>query len=177
MKTITLIFIPLLLTLGLNAKEISSNSTQRQYSKPGAPIDMRYTSQKVDINETCDVNITLTTAIRSGTVSAFITLDKELTSLTKFNENLTYEIMPEQQDYVINLQVKSAQQGLYYIRLLTKVDKGYGVKLRSFAVPIYVGEKAGITKKSLNFSMKALGSGENISISQAVETIEIVKEK
>ena len=177
MKTITLIFIPLLLALGINAKELSNNSTQRQYSKPGAPIDMHYTSQKVDINEISDVNITLSTAIRSGTVSVSITLDKELTSLTKLNENLTYEIMPKQEDYVINLQVKSAQQGLYYIRLLTKVDKGYGVKLRSFAVPIYVGEKAGITKKSIGSHMKALGSGENISISKAVETIEIVKEK
>jgi hypothetical protein len=175
MKNITLIFVSLLLTLGLDAKEISTNSTQRQYSKPGAPIDMHYSSDKVEINETCDVNITLTTAIRSGTVSAIITLDKELSSLTKFNENLTYEIMPKQQDYVINLQVKSEKAGLYYIRLLTKVDKGYGVKLRSFAIPIYVGKEAGIIKKSLNV-MKALGSGENISISKAVETIEAVKE-
>jgi hypothetical protein len=57
------------------------------------------------------------------------------------------------------------------------VDKGYGVKLRSFAVPIYVGEEAEIRKKSINLQMKALGSGENISVSQALETIEVVKEK
>ena len=176
MKTIILILSPLLLALGLNANEISTNSTQRQYSKPGAPIDMRYTSEKVEVNETCDVNITLSTTITQGTVSAIITLDKNLISLTDFNKNLTYEIMPNQRDYVINLQVKSKQAGLYYIRLLTKVDKGYGVKLRSFAVPIYIGKEAGIKSKEIGSQMKALSSGENISVSSAVETIEVVKE-
>jgi hypothetical protein len=177
MKTITLIFIPLLLALGANAIEISSNSTKKQYSKPGAPIDMHYTSEKVDMNETSDVNITLSTTIRNGTVSVFISLDKNLKSLTDFDENLTYEVMPEQQEHVINLQVKSQQQGLYYIRLLTKVNKGYGIKLRSFAVPIYIGKEAGIKNKVINLQMKALGSGENISVSQALETIEPVNGK
>jgi len=176
MKIITLIFIPLLLALSVNANEISTNSTQRQYSKPGAPIDMRYTSEKVEIGETADVNITLTTAIRQGTVSAIITLDKELTSLNTFDENLTYEIIPNKKDHTITLQVKSEQTGLYYIRILTKVDKGYGIKMRSFAVPVYVGKEAGIKSKDIGSHMKALNSGENISISKAVETIEIVKE-
>jgi hypothetical protein len=177
MRRIILILAPLLFILELNAKDLSSNSTFHQYSKPGAPIDMHYTSEKVDINETCDVNITLTTAITKGTVSALISLDKNLSSLNEFDQNLTFEIMPNQQDFLINLQVKSEHQGLYYIRLLTKVDKGYGVKLRSFAVPVYIGKEAGIMKKSISSHMKALGSGENISVSKAVETIEVVKEK
>ena len=177
MKTITLILTPLLFLLGLNAKEISSNSTFHQYSKPGAPIHMNYTSQKVDINEICNVKITLSTSIKKGTISTLINLDEKLSSLTKFNDNVSFEVTPNQQEFVIHLQVKSKEQGLYYIRLLTKVDKGYGVKLRSFAVPIYIGEEAEITKKSINSTMKALGSGENISISKAVETIEVVNEK
>lgn len=177
MKTIIFILTPLLFVLTLNAKDISSNSTFHQYSKPGAPIDMSYTSEKVDLNETCDVNITLTTAITKGTISALISLDKNLSSLIEFDNNLTFEIMPNQQDFLINLKVKSEYQGLYYIRLLTKVDKGYGVKLRSFAVPIYVGEKLEIISKDINLNMKALGSGENITVSKAIETIEAVKEK
>jgi len=177
MKIITLIFIPLLLTLGLNAKEISTNSTQRQYSKPGAPIDMRYTSDKVDINKVSDVNITLTANIRKGMVSVLINLDKNLKSLNNFDNNLTFEVLPNQQDFLIHLQVKAKQQGLYYVRLLTKVNQGYGVKLRSFAVPVYVGKNAEIKSPEISPQMKALSSGENISVSKAVETIEVVNEK
>jgi len=80
MKTITLILSTLLLSIGINAKELSTSSTFHQYSKPGAAIDMKYTSEKVDVNETSDVNITLTAGIRQGTVSAIITLDKHLNS-------------------------------------------------------------------------------------------------
>jgi len=176
MKTITLILSTLLLSIGINAKELSTSSTFHQYSKPGAPIEMEQTAQRVDVNETSDVNITLTATIRQGTVSAIITLDKNLSSLNEFENNLAFTITPEQKDFVINLQVKSEHPGLYYIRLLTKVDKGYGVKLRSFAVPIYVGENAGIVKKSIGLQMKAVGSGENISVSKALETIEVVNE-
>lgn len=176
MKTITLILSSILFTLGVNAKDISSNSTFHQYSKPGAAIDMKYTSQKVDINEASDVNITLTTTIRKGVVSAIITLDENLNSLNEFDNNLTFQIAKNQQDLLINLQVNSKKPGLYYIRLLTKVDKGYGVKFRSFAIPVYIGEQVAIHKTNMNSQMKALGSGENISISKAVETIEVVKE-
>ncbi|CAA6823266.1 MAG: Unknown protein [uncultured Sulfurovum sp.] len=176
-KTITLILTPLLFMLGLNAKEISSHSTFHQYAKPGAPVDMRYTSQKVDVNEISDVKITLFTSIPTGKISTLIDLDKNLNSLKIFDDNVSFQVMPNQQTFVINLQVRSQKEGLYYIRLLTKVDQGYGVKLRSFAIPIYVGKEPEIINKNINMRMKALSSGENISISKAIETIEVVKEK
>ena len=176
MKKLTLLLIPFLFAIEIHAKELISNSTIGHYSKPGAAIDMHYTSQKVDINETSDVNITLSTSLRKGTVSVAINLDEELTSLKNFEENLSYEIMQNQQEYLINLQVKSDKPGLYYIRLLTKIDKGYGVKLRSFAIPIYVGEEVNLKNKVTATQMKALGSGENISVSKAVETIEKISE-
>ena len=81
MRTVTLIISSLLLTLSIHAKELNSNSTMHQYAKPGAPVDMSYTSQKVDVNETSDVNISLTTSINKGTISAILTLDKHLTSI------------------------------------------------------------------------------------------------
>ena len=73
----------LLFLLTLNA-EVISGDTQRQYSKPGAPIDMIFTAQKVDVNEISDVNISLKTTIRSGTVSVLITLDENLKSQANF---------------------------------------------------------------------------------------------
>ena len=177
MKNAQLILLTLLLTLSITAQEISTNTTQGKYSKPGAPIDMTYSSQKVDVNETSDVNITLTTAIKHGDVAISITLDKNLSSTKEFEKNITYKIEPNQQNHLIQLQVKSEQAGLYYIKLLTKVDKGYGIKLRSFAVPIYIGQTDKVIKKNMEEKqMKALSSGENISISKAIETIKLVNE-
>jgi len=176
MRTITLIISSLLLTLNIHAKELSSNSTMHHYAKPGAPIDMSYTSQKVDVNETSDVNITLTTSIKNGTISTIMNLDENLISLKVIDNNSTFSVTPEQQIFLINLQVKAKTEGLYYIKLLTKVDKGYGAKLRSFAVPIYVGKNAGIKKHHNNTQMKLLGAGENISVSKAIETVEVVNE-
>jgi len=176
MKTIILIVSSILLTLTMNAKELSSNSTMHHYAKPGAPIDMSYTSQKVDINETSDVNITLTTSVKQGSISTIINLDDNLISLKEIDNNSTFSVTPEQQIFLINLQVKAKREGLYYIKLLTKVDKGYGAKLRSFAVPIYVGKNAGIKKHHNNTQMKLLGSRENVSVSKAVESIQVVNE-
>jgi len=176
MRTIIFIISSLLLTLSIHAKEVSSNSTLHHYAKPGAPVDMSYTSQKVDVNETSDVNITLSTSIKQGTISTIITLDDTLTPLNAIDTNNTFSVTPEQQTFLINLQVKAEKEGLYYIKLLTKVDKGYGVKLRSFAVPIYIGKSAGIKKHPYNTQMKLLGAGENISVAKAVETIQVVNE-
>jgi len=176
MKRIILIVSTILLTLNINAKELSSNSTMHHYAKPGAPIDMSYTSQKVDVNETSDVNITLTTSIKQGSISTILNLDENLISLKAVDTNSTFSVQPEQQTFLINLQVKAEQEGLYYIKLLTKVDKGYGVQLRSFAVPIYVGKNAGIKKHHNSTQMKLLNSGENISVSKAIETIQVVNE-
>jgi len=176
MRTITLIISLLLLTLNIHAKELSSNSTMNHYAKPGAPIDMSYTSQKVDVNETSDVNITLTTSIKQGSISTSMSLDENLSLLKAVDTNNTFSVTPEEQTFIINLQVKAEQEGLYYIKLLTKVDKGYGVQLRSFAVPIYVGKNAGIKKHHNNEQMKLMGAGENISVAKAVETIQVVNE-
>jgi len=176
MKKILFIITSLLLALNLHANEISANSTLHHYAKPGAPVDMSYTSQKVDANETSDVNITLSTTIKQGTISTSITLDEGLTPLKPLDSNLTFNVTPQQQTFLINMQVKAQEEGLYYIRLLTKVDKGYGTKLRSFAVPIYVGENIGVKKPHDDVKMKLLGSGENISVSKAIETIQVVNE-
>jgi len=176
MKKITFIISSLLLTLSMYAKEVSSNSTLHHYAKPSAPVDMSYTSEKVDVNETSDVNITLSTTIKQGTISTSISLDKALTTLKPLDTNLTFNVTPEEQTFLINLQVKAKEEGLYYIRLLTKVDKGYGAKLRSFAVPIYVGKNIGVKKHHDDVQMKFLDSGENISVSKAIETIQVVNE-
>ncbi len=184
MKKTKLLLAPLLIVMGLNAKptetteveasNVKTGTTIGHYQKPGAPIDMTYKSVTVNAGETSDINITLTTTVQTGTMSVTITLDDELNQENSVEQNLTFNITPEQKAYPIDMQVSSVKDGLYYIRLLTKIDKGQGSKLRAFAVPVYVGANPQPKSKGLNI-MKA-ASGENLSVSKAVETIEVIKD-
>ncbi len=185
MKKTKLLLAPLLIVMGLNAKptettevqdtNIKTGTTIGHYQKPGAPIDMSYKSSAVKANETADINITLSTTVQTGTMSVTITFDDALKQESSVEQNVTFEVTAEQKTYPINLQASAAEDGLYYIRLLTKIDKLEGSKLRAFAVPVYIGENPKPKSKSANI-MKAVG-GENLSVSKAIETIEILDEK
>jgi len=172
MKLRTLLITPLLLFIGLNAQPVTG-TTLGHYSKPGAPIDIKYTTNSVDKNETSDVNITLIPTVRSGTMSILLTLDDKLTPRSPIEKEIKFEITSTQRTYPLNLQVSSLEDGLYYIRLLTKIDKGVGSKMRAFAVPVTIGKGR---KPNFNATlMMKSHSGENISVSRAVETIRIAK--
>jgi len=176
LKLKTLVLTPLLIMIGLHAESMTG-TTIGHYSKPGAPIDMTYLTNSTENNESSkiyDVNITLTSTVRYGTMKVKVTFDDKLTPLSSIEKELTFEINPEQKKYPINLQVSAKEEGLHYIRLLTKIDKGMGSKLRAFAVPVQVGERKKLNRNSV---MMKSHLGENISISKAVETITTVKEK
>jgi hypothetical protein len=197
MKKITLMLTPLLMVVALNAnskkvdQEMIENtvqhkveeptknevgSTMREYSKPGAAIDMDFNTTRVNANEISDVNITLRAIAQKGTLDVLVTLDENLSAIGEnLENNLSFTLSPEQHEFKIDFQVKSAEDGLYYVKLLTKIDKGYGPKLRSFAVPVYIGEKPKSLTRSSEATMKALDNGERISVSKASETIEVIK--
>ncbi len=168
MKLRIALFASLLLLITLNAQPIIG-TTLGHYSKPGAPIDIKYISNSVEKNETADINITLIPSVRSGTMSVILTFDKNLIQHSSVEKNLKFEITPQKKSYPINLKVSSTTDGLYYIRLLTKIEKGVGSKMRAFAVPVTIG-KVKKANKNTQFMMKSY-NGENISVSRAVETI------
>ena len=183
MKKTKLLLAPLLIVMGLQAKptetievqesNIKTGTTIGHYQKPGAPIDMTYKSSTVNANEIADVNITLNTTVNSGNMSVTITLDDALKQENNVEQNITFNVTPEQKSYPINLQVSAAEDGLYYIRLLTTIDNVSDSKLRAFAVPVYVGANPQPKSKGANI-MKAT-NGENLSVSSAVETIEVLE--
>ena len=184
MKKTTLLLLPLLLLMGLHAKpaetpketpsNIKTGTTIGHYAKPGAPIDMTYTSTTVQTNEESDINITLTSNVNYGTMKVELKFDNKLVQVTDISKNLTFQITPKQKTYTIHLKAKSVEEGLFYIRLITQIDKGLGSQLRAFAVPVYIGENPKPRTKSSQVQ-KVMG-GENLSISKAIETIEVVEE-
>ncbi len=153
--------------------KIVKGTTIGYYQKPGAPIDIIYSSTKVGLNEISDVNISLVTSVKSGEMEVNIDVDKNLKVEGETYDKVTFSLDPNEKEYNINLKVSGSKDGLYYIRLLTKMDSGNGVKMRAFAVPIYVGDGK-LKNKTNQLIMKALG-GENISVSKAEETVEILK--
>ena len=160
----------------ISDKSIVEGTTLGKYSKPGAPIDMSYRTTRVDINESADVNITLTTTAQSGKVLVSMNIDNNLTLVNSVDTNQSFDIAPDSKSFNINMRVRSEHEGLYYIRLLTKVKTGLHPKLRSFAVPVMIGENPRLKTRAGVTFLKAK-SGENISVSKAVETIEVIKEK
>jgi len=179
MKSLTTMFTLLLFISTLNAKEVEMYSSQNYYAKPGAPITISHAKKIIaDVNQTTDINITLSSSVNSGTLSVTTNIDEALEVNNEFDANASYNIQPNQQDFIMNFQVKPMKEGILYIKLLTKIKTAYSTKLRSFAVPIYVGKYEKPTVKSISAnSFKALGTSENISVSKAKETIEVVKEK
>ncbi len=183
MKKTILFLAPLLVVMGLHAnskknnpqKTIFEGTTLGHYSKPGAPIDMSYKTKKVDINESADVNITLNTTAQNGKLMVSMNLDDNLILLNNVDKNQSFEIQPDTKTFSMNLKVSSKKEGLFYIRLLTKVQNAYASKLRSFAVPVYVGNYLKSKTRS-NLTVSKVRSGENISVSKAVEHIKIIKE-
>ncbi len=148
-------------------------TTIGKYQKPGAPIDITYRSTRVKLNEPSDINISFSTPLKSGEMDVDINIDKDLKVIGEAYNKITYSLSPNQKEYNLNLRVSSSKNGLYYIRLLTKVNGVNGIKTRAFAVPIYIGSGK-LQKKSHQLVMKALG-GENLSISKAEESVEVIK--
>ena len=157
----------------LKETKIAKGTTIGHYQKPGAPVDLSYQSTKVAIGEVADVNISITTAVHSGDMEVNLDFDKSLEQVGDKYDSVTFSLAPNQKEYNINLKVKGEKDGLYYIRLLVKVNSKGSTKMRALAVPVYVGDGE-LKKKSNQLIMKAM-SGENISVSKAEETIEIIK--
>ena len=152
---------------------IAQGTTIGHYQKPGAPVDLTYKSVKVALNEVADVNISLSTSAKSGEMAVDIDIDKNLKVEGESYDKITFSLNPNTKDYNVNLKVSSNKNGLYYIRLLVKITNNTGAKMRALAVPVYVGNGQ-LQRRSKQVIMKAM-SGENISVSKAQETIEVIK--
>jgi len=155
---------------------IIKGTTIGHYQKPGAPVDMTYTTRKIKVGEVSDVNVTFSTSLKSGEMDISISFDKELKPVGEDFNRVIFPIIPGQRDYKLHLKVTSSKNGLYYVRFLIKIKDSNGISsnMRAFAVPVYVGNGR-LNRKSSQQIMKAF-SGENLSVSKAEETIETLDE-
>ena len=136
-----------------------------EYQKPGAPVDIKYTSEHVEIGEVSRVVIVLMPRANSGTMKVKVKLDKALEEVSNVDKQLSFDLETDKKEFPLQLEVSANEDGLYYIRLhIVMKDKG----MRAFAVPVYFGE--GKLKK-VNTTVEKTQKGEMISVSAAEETI------
>jgi hypothetical protein len=169
MKKLLLIFIlgvstPWILSAKTQAPQTMNGSTLGKYRKPGAPVDIEYTVQKVQSGEPCAVEIRLITPEKSGTMQVKLKLDKALSLLDNFNIK-QYLILDGSTTYPLTFKVIGTSEGVYYIRVQVQMEKrGF----RVFAVPVQIGNGTIQLKRK---PLRKNKQGENISVSHAQEKI------
>jgi hypothetical protein len=141
-------------------------TTVGRYAKPGAPVDLTFTSQNVDPGEVSEINIVLTTSVNTGKMEVSIKRGKGLDLAKETDRSLDFTLGQSTNEYPLALFVTAEKDGVYYIKLLVSIE---GEGSRAFAVPVFIGE--GRVKKSKTPQNKS-ASGENISVSKAVESTE-----
>ena len=157
----------------IETKEVKTITTKGKYRKPGAPIDMTHTEARVAVGEVANIDVTFSTSLHSGNIEIEVTLDDGLESTEALSSVVSFQLTADKKDYAMKFNVSAKKDGLYYIRLLGKAGEGESIRMRSFAIPVYVGD-GHIKKKGKQQIMKVMG-GENLSISKAEETIEYVE--
>jgi len=136
-----------------------------EYAKPGAPVEIRYTSEHVTVGDRSNIDIILTSSATTGTMKLKVKVDKDLNEISSVEKHLSYDLSEGKKEYPLHLEVSADEDGLYYVRIQVSI-KGKG--MRAFAVPVYVGDALVKTKAT---SVEKTDKGETISVSAAQETI------
>jgi len=141
-----------------------------KYAKPGAPVDIRYESQHVNVGDSSVVSIILTSNVTKGSMKVTLKMDKSLNDLSHSKKHLSFDLSEGKKEYPLGLEVSADEEGLYYIRVLVSI-KGQG--MRAFAVPVYVGDAALKSKKTAaeHSTIEKTDKGKTISVSAAEESI------
>lgn len=191
MKRIYLI-VGLILTFGI---EVMANegTTKGFYAKPGAPVDLTYCSEPIENAQSCsanpsnkiantksgDVNITLETTIESGKMSVDIEFDKNITNLSNTPSKLLFDVTKDKKRFPINIKIDGKVDGLYYIRFFITIQEDLEKRVRSLAVPVYIGDyNASRQKEAYPAPMMLKSSNkqiENVTVFKAKENFEAIK--
>ncbi len=153
------------MTAKAKTPEIIKGTSIGQYAKPGAPVEITYTSERVDPGERSHIHITLSSHVSTGTMQVKLKMSKNLNDLTDVNKQQAFTMKKNTNAYPIDLDVSADDDGLYYVKLIVSL-KG---RTRAFSVPVYVGNGQLKSKKS---ALQKSATGRRITVSHgALETI------
>jgi len=173
MKRILFVVSVLLLALGwmsLNQHKVIKGGTVGKYLKPGAPVNFEYQTERVDVNETALVQFKIICSRTVGELTLQIRVDKHLEDESGIEREMTFEVTEEQREFPVEMELHGSDNGTYYVRLLVRYTHNESSSLRSYAIPIYVGEEKRIIQKS------TIGRVQKLNISKARESIHTIEE-
>jgi len=152
----------LAVTLGTAAlyagTQIEKGSSIGNYAKPGASVEMRYESPKVDLLENAEVNIFLQPVKHYSEMKVYLTVDQTLEKVAGISGNFTIKTGKSMTEYPLTLTVRSSEPGTHFIRLIVSA----GGKSRAFTVPVHVGKKESAQTEKRGKSLKVMKAREEI---------------
>ena len=145
-------------------KKLTVETTVGKYAKNGLAVDLKYTTEAVQVGEESEVNLTLTTPLVEGEMEIkLISVDNDLDGID--TELLTFHPSSEEHSFPIRLKLSSNSEGRHYLDIHVSM-KGKGGRV--FVVPITVGT---VVKKPLATNVQKASNNELLSVSKAEETI------
>ena len=127
----------------------ASKPTHKTYSKPHAPVNMRYVfaNEKLQVNQTVDLEITLTNTQDADSLHVDIHADKALHAEMQA-VGYSFLKLPKNEKSVVRVSVTASEEGFFYLYVNTRVAYKGNQQGRSFVIPVRIGETAASFKPS-----------------------------
>lgn len=117
--------------------EVEKGSSVGNYAKPGASVEMRYESPKVDLLENAEVRIFLYPVKHYAEMKIHLTVDHALEKVAGTTGDFTVKTGKNTTEYPLTVTVRSSEPGIHFIRLIVYA----GGKSRAFTIPVHIGER------------------------------------
>lgn len=155
-------------------KETLTGTTKGQYQKPGAPVNLSYTSDKVNVGDVSNIQATLhLSALNLDAVQVVMNVDEGVTLLSSPGDNFSLPLQPNKLDYPLMFSASSYDTGLRYINLVVTTTRGAETQNRAFSIPVQAGTNDDVKRmmKASNSPVQRDASGTLVVPMQAEEVI------
>jgi len=138
--------------------EIEKGSSVGNYAKPGASVEMRYESPKVDMLENAEVRIFLHPVKPYPQIKVHLAVDQALERVSDTKSDILITTKKDIKEYPLTVTVRSAEPGTHFIRLIVSA----GGRSRAFTVPVHVGEVQTVKREKSGKRLKVMHAREEI---------------
>lgn len=150
-----------------------SGSTKSKYMKPGAPVHLSYTSAKVQVGETSNIEAVLHLAKTDlDQVQVEVHADEGIVLEDSPGSSFVLALETDKLDYPLSFSASSVVVGLQYINLQVTTSRGDQQLKRAFSIPVQTGSDSEIQAMKRSTSpVEYDENGEAILPMEAEETI------
>lgn len=162
-----------ILSAGVPGNMRLSGSTQGQYMKPGAPVQLSYTSTKVQVGEISNIEAVLhLTKTDLDQVQVDVNTDPGIVLENSPDLSSFLTLESDKLDYPLTFSARSVELGLQYINLQVTTLRNGQKSNRAFSIPVQTGSDREIQAMKRSISpLEYDESGQAVVSMEAEETI------